>query len=52
VEDDGIGYDPNNISKNGIGLISIHERINSANGKFEIISLEKGMKHIFTLFDN
>jgi signal transduction histidine kinase len=52
VEDDGIGYDPNNIPENGIGLISIHERINSANGKFEIIQLEKGMKHIFTLFDN
>ena len=52
IEDDGIGYDPQNISENGIGLISIHERINQDLGKFEILPLEKGMKHIFTLFHN
>lgn len=52
IEDDGVGYDPQNISENGIGLISIHERINQDLGKFEILPLEKGMKHIFTLFHN
>lgn len=52
IEDDGVGYDPKNIPKNGIGLISIHERINQDLGKFEILPLEKGMKHIFTLFHN
>jgi signal transduction histidine kinase len=52
IEDDGVGYDPQNISENGIGLISIHDRINQDLGKFEILPLEKGMKHIFTLFHN
>ena len=52
IEDDGVGYDPQNIAENGIGLISIHERINQDLGKFEILPLEKGMKHIFTLFHN
>ena len=52
IEDEGVGYDPQNISENGIGLISIHERINQDLGKFEILPLEKGMKHIFTLFHN
>jgi len=42
VEDNGNGFDVNNLKKNGIGLSNIQNRVNYLNGKMDIKSDEKG----------
>jgi two-component system NarL family sensor kinase len=42
VEDNGKGFDVNNLSKKGIGLSNIQNRVDYLNGKMDIKSDEKG----------
>ena len=38
IEDDGCGFDPNNRSRNGMGLLGIGERVKMLNGSMDIES--------------
>jgi len=55
VRDDGVGFDPGEISKNkgqdsGFGLFSIKERMSDMNGTFEMVSAPgKGSKALLTV---
>ena len=55
VQDDGVGFDPGEISKNkgqdsGFGLFSIKERMSDMNGTFEMVSAPgKGSKALLTV---
>jgi signal transduction histidine kinase len=42
VEDNGKGFDINNLEKNGIGISNIQNRVDYLNGKMDIKSDEKG----------
>ena len=48
IEDDGVGFDSNELKKNrSFGILGMKERVNSVNGKFELISSQgKGTKII------
>lgn len=50
VIDNGIGYLSDNKENNaGIGLKTLTKRALQLNGKFEVIKLENGMKHVFVV---
>ncbi|POY36757.1 hypothetical protein C3K47_10390 [Solitalea longa] len=51
VEDDGKGFNQNGTSKNGIGLSSLHSRVESFNGSMKIDSEEKKGTTIYLEFD-
>ncbi len=49
VEDNGIGYDPEEYFNKGIGLRNIRDRAQLLDGNFRIERLKKGMLHMFEL---
>ncbi|UKJ08522.1 tetratricopeptide repeat-containing sensor histidine kinase [Solitalea lacus] len=51
VEDDGKGFNHNGAGKNGIGLSSLHSRVESFNGSMKIDSEEKRGTTIYLEFD-
>ncbi|WP_252586762.1 tetratricopeptide repeat protein [Solitalea agri] len=51
VEDDGKGFNQNSEGKNGIGLSSLHSRVESFNGSMKIDSEERRGTTIYLEFD-
>jgi len=49
VEDDGVGYDSEELNAAGIGLRSIRQRAEFLNSSFVVQSLSKGTKHLFRI---
>jgi signal transduction histidine kinase len=38
IEDDGVGFDPDNVGAQGFGLVGMHERAAAIGGRFEVDS--------------
>ncbi len=50
IQDDGCGFDPKDVDRNGLGLINMQERTAQIHGKLQITSKsEKGTKVIVTV---
>jgi signal transduction histidine kinase len=49
IEENGIGFDPEQVSKNSFGLQYIQKRANAMGGSFEIRILKGGLLHVFSL---